>query len=70
MKLALMLMGGSSLVLIGILGLYYFSVQAGNPTFDMQAIANLGLSAEKQLFIFPFLFLGFGVLSAMFPFHT
>lgn len=70
MKLALMLMGGSSLVLIGILGLYYFSVQAGNPTFDMQAIANLNLSIDKQLFIFPFLFIGFGVLSAMFPFHT
>ncbi len=70
MKLALMLMGGSSLVLIGILGLYYFSVQAGSPTFDMQAIANLNLSVEQQLFIFPFLFVGFGVLSAMFPFHT
>jgi NADH-quinone oxidoreductase subunit M len=70
MKLALMLMGGSSLVLIGILGLYHFSVEAGNPTFDMQSIAQLGLSPEKQMFIFPFLFIGFGVLSAMFPFHT
>ncbi len=70
MKLALMLMGGSSLVLIGILGLYHFSVEAGNPTFDMQSIAQLDLSLEKQIFIFPFLFIGFGVLSAMFPFHT
>lgn len=70
MKLSLMLMGGSTLVLIGILGLYYFSVQAGTPTFDMQAIAHLNLSSEQQLFIFPFLFCGFAVLSAMFPFHT
>ncbi len=70
MKLSLMLMGGSALVLIGILVLYYYSVLAGSPTFDMQAIAKLGLSPEKQLFAFPFLFVGFGVLSAMFPFHT
>ena len=70
MKLALMLMGGSTLVLIGILSLYYFSVQAGTPTFSLFEIAKLGLSPEKQMFVFPFLFIGFGVLSAMFPFHT
>ena len=70
MKLALMLMGGSALVLIGILNLYYFSVQAGTPTFDLQAIPKLGLSIEQQMFVFPFLFVGFAVLSAMFPFHT
>jgi len=70
MKLVLMLMGGSALVLIGILSLYYFSVQARTPTFSLFEIAKLGLSPEKQMFIFPFLFVGFGVLSAMFPFHT
>jgi len=70
MKLVLMLMGGSALVLIGILSLYYFSVQAGTPTFSLFEIAKLNLSPEKQLFIFPFLFVGFGVLSALFPFHT
>ncbi|MBI4932146.1 MAG: NADH-quinone oxidoreductase subunit M [Bacteroidetes bacterium] len=70
MKLVLMLMGGSALVLIGILSLYYFSVQAGTPTFSLMEISKLGLSPEKQIFVFPFLFIGFGVLSALFPFHT
>ncbi|MFI5163667.1 MAG: NuoM family protein [Bacteroidia bacterium] len=70
MKLSLMLMGGSSLVLVGILVLYYFSVQAGVPTFDMTSISKLNLSLSQQMFAFPFLFIGFGVLSAMFPFHT
>ncbi|MEK6616378.1 MAG: NADH-quinone oxidoreductase subunit M, partial [Bacteroidota bacterium] len=70
MKLVLMLMGGSALVLIGILSLYYFSVQAGTPTFSLMEISKLGLSPEKQMFVFPFLFIGFGVLSALFPFHT
>jgi len=70
MKLVLMLMGGSALVLIGILSLYYFSVQSGTPTFSLLEISKLGLSPEKQMFVFPFLFIGFGVLSAMFPFHT
>ena len=70
MKLALMLMGGSALVLIGILCLYNYSVEAGSPTFSLLEISKLGISPEKQMFIFPFLFIGFAVLSAMFPFHT
>ncbi|HEY4799432.1 MAG TPA: NADH-quinone oxidoreductase subunit M [Bacteroidia bacterium] len=70
MKLVLMLMGGSALVLVGILWLYYYSVQAGNPTFDLQSISHLGLTLQQQMYVFPFLFVGFGVLSAMFPFHT
>lgn len=70
MKLVLMLMGGSSLVLIGILGFYYYSTQAGNPSFDLQALSQLSLTHDQQMFLFPMLFAGFAVLSAMFPFHT
>lgn len=70
MKLVLMLMGGSSLVLIGILGFYYYSVQAGTPSFDLQALSQLSLTHDQQMFLFPMLFAGFAVLSAMFPFHT
>ena len=70
MKLVLMLMGGSSLVLIGILGFYFYSVEAGNPTFDLQALAHLSLTHNQQMFLFPMLFAGFAVLSGMFPFHT
>ncbi len=70
MKLVLMLMGGSSLVLIGILGFYYYSVQAGTPSFDLQTLSQLSLTHDQQMFLFPMLFAGFAVLSAMFPFHT
>lgn len=70
MKLALMLMGGSALVLIGIFTLYFYSVGAGAPSFSLTELSNLGLPLDEQLFIFPFLFAGFAVLSAMFPFHT
>ncbi|MBI3502522.1 MAG: NADH-quinone oxidoreductase subunit M [Bacteroidetes bacterium] len=70
MKLVLMLMGGSSLVLIGILGFYFYSSQGGAPSFDLQTLSHLSLTHDQQMFLFPMLFAGFAVLSAMFPFHT
>jgi NADH-quinone oxidoreductase subunit M len=71
MKLALMLMGGSALVFIGLLGLYYNTGGAGGPhTFDWQAIGQMHLPAEVQRRFFPFLFVGFGIFTALFPFHT
>jgi len=71
MKLALMLMGGSALVLTGLLALYFYS-DTGNGlhTFDLQLIAAMHLPLQVQLYIFPFLFVGFGVFTALFPFHT
>jgi NADH-quinone oxidoreductase subunit M len=70
MKLVLMLMGGSSLVLIGILGFYFYSSPLGVPSFDLQTLSHLSLSQDQQMFLFPMMFLGFAVLSGMFPFHT
>ncbi|MCY7409273.1 MAG: NADH-quinone oxidoreductase subunit M [Chitinophagales bacterium] len=70
MKLALMLMGGSALVLIGILGTYYYSAQTGAATFDLVQLSKTTFSHESQMFLFPMMFMGFGVLSALFPFHT
>jgi NADH-quinone oxidoreductase subunit M len=71
MKLALMLMGGSSLVLAGIFGLYYYTGVYGNgSTFNLIEIAEAGIPLEIQSFLFPLMFIGFAVLSAMFPFHT
>ncbi|HWK04447.1 MAG TPA: NADH-quinone oxidoreductase subunit M [Puia sp.] len=71
MKLALMLMGGSALVFIGLLGVYYNTGGAGGPHgFDWQAIAQMHLPAEVQRRFFPFLFVGFGIFTALFPFHT
>lgn len=65
MKLALMLMGGSALVFVGLMGVYY---QTGS--FDLMQIANTPIPLEVQKFFFPFAFLGFGIFAALFPFHT
>jgi NADH-quinone oxidoreductase subunit M len=71
MKLALMLMGGSGLVLIGLLATYFNTdIGSGVHTWDLLKIAHLHIPYETQLFIFPFLFVGFGVFTALFPFHT
>ncbi len=65
-KLALMLMGGSSLVLVGMLGVYF----AGGRSFDLLQLSQIHIPVETQKIIFPFLFIGFGVFTALFPFHT
>ena len=71
MKLTLMLMGGSALLLVGILGIYFNSAPDGGPlTFDLTEIAKVNIPLSAQLFFFPFTFIGFGVLGALFPFHT
>lgn len=66
-KLALLLMGGSALVMVGIFGLYFLS---GIGSFDMQELSKNVLSADNQSIFFPLLFIGFGVFTALFPFHT
>ncbi len=66
-KLALMLMGGSALVLVGLLGLYFNSPER---TFDLIRLSEIGISTETQKICFPLLFIGFGVFTALFPFHT
>jgi NADH-quinone oxidoreductase subunit M len=71
MKLTLMLMGGSAFLLVGIIGLYYFSAgEGGVHTFNIMEIAARGVPVEAQRFFFPLTFVGFGVLGALFPFHT
>lgn len=71
MKLTLMLMGGSALLLLAIFGLYNNAVLPdGRHTWDFIEIAKLHIPLNVQLFFFPFAFIGFGVLGALFPFHT
>ncbi len=65
-KLALMLMGGSALILVGILGLYFV---AGH-SFDLTEIAKTTIPGNIQMIVFPLLFVGFGVFTALFPLHT
>ncbi|MER3463058.1 MAG: NADH-quinone oxidoreductase subunit M [Chitinophagaceae bacterium] len=65
MKLALMLMGGSALVFVGLAGIYF-----NTGTFDILQIAKTSIDISIQKFFFPFAFIGFGVFTALFPFHT
>ena len=65
MKLALMLMGGSALVFVGLTGIYF-----NTHSFDLLQIAGMNIPIEVQKLFFPFAFIGFGVFSALFPFHT
>ena len=71
MKLTLMLMGGSALLLVGLLGIYFNSApDGGQLTFNILAISKVNIPLTAQRFFFPFVFVGFGVLGAMFPLHT
>src|SRR5258708_26110340 len=66
MKLTLMLMGGSAFLLVGILALYFATP---THTFDLMEIARAakGFDPGFQRLWFPILFLGFGVLAALWP---
>ncbi len=71
MKLTLMLMGGSAFLILGILGIYFNSApDGGQLTFNLLQIKQITIPIEAQRLFFPLTFVGFGVLGAMFPFHT
>jgi NADH-quinone oxidoreductase subunit M len=68
MKLTLYLLAGSALILPAIV---YLFVQAGLNTFDVTILMQPGtFTAFEQKFAFIFLFIGFGILAAVWPFHT
>jgi NADH-quinone oxidoreductase subunit M len=71
MKLTLMLMGGSAFILLGLLGIYFNSApDGGKLTFNMLEISKVTIPIAAQRIFFPLTFVGFGVLGALFPFHT
>ena len=68
MKLTLYLLAGSALILPAILRLY---VKSGLHTFDIVSLMQPGLfSVYEQKLAFILLFLGFGILAGVWPFHT
>jgi len=67
MKLTLYLFVGSMVALVGALAIYFGS---GLRTFDMIALESAGFSLVFQRLWFPFVFLGFGILSGIFPFYS
>ncbi len=70
MKLALMLMGGSALVFVGLIGLYFNTNINGAHSFDLVEISKMHIDMAAQNLFFPFAFIGFGIFTALFPFHT
>lgn len=72
MKLTLMLMGGSAFLMLGLIGIYYHSApEGGQLTWNLlEIVNNNAIPHGWQQFLFPMTFVGFGVLGAMFPFHT
>ncbi len=67
MKLTLYLFLGSVVALIGVLGIYFAS---GLRTFDMLTLETAGFALGVQKLWLPFIFIGFGVLGGIFPFHS
>jgi NADH-quinone oxidoreductase subunit M len=70
LKLALMLMAGSALVFVGLSGLYFNTSVNGQHTFDLLQISQNSIATNLQYLFFPFAFIGFGIFTALFPFHT
>jgi NADH-quinone oxidoreductase subunit M len=67
MKLVLYSFVGSALVFIGILAAFF---AAGGQTFDIIALSKQTFAPDLQRWVFPLIFVGFGVLAGMWPFHT
>jgi len=68
MKLTLYLLAGSALILPAVIFLH---VQAGGTTYDITALMQPGtFSAADQKLAFFLLYIGFGILAAVWPFHT
>jgi NADH-quinone oxidoreductase subunit M len=64
-------MGGSALLMVGLLGIYTNSApNGGQLTFNLLEIAKQHIPIEAQRLFFPMTFVGFGILGALFPFHT
>ena len=67
MKLTLMLLVGSAFIFVGFLALYNAS---GLHTFDLIQLGTVNYPAPFQQWVFPMIFVGFGVLGALYPLHT
>ena len=58
-------------LLVGILGIYFHSApEGGQLSMNILEISKHTIPMSAQYLFFPLTFVGFGVLGAMFPFHT
>jgi NADH-quinone oxidoreductase subunit M len=67
MKLALYSFVGSAMVLIGLIAAY---VVAGGKTMNLVDLAQFPFPPHLQMWAFPLVFVGFGILAGLWPFHT
>ncbi len=67
MKLTLYLLVGTALVVPAALAVYW---GAGLGTFDLTRLAAAHYGRTFQLIVYPFLFVGFGILAGMWPLHS
>ncbi len=67
MKLTLMLLVGSAAIMVAIFVLY---TKSGSVSFDLDHLARAHYDRSTQIIIFPLIWLGFGTLAGVFPFHT
>ena len=67
MKLTLYLLLGSAFILVGIFVLYF---RAGAGSFSLLALQQAEFGPALQRWVFLALYVGFGVLAAIWPFHT
>lgn len=74
MKLVLYSFGGSALVLLGMIALFFLTKDASTgeavKSFSLIKLQEGQVAVEAQSWIFPLLFIGFAILSGMWPFHT
>ena len=67
MKLTLMLLVGSAAIMVA---MFLFWNGSGAKTFDLQVLEKARLPKDLQMIVFPLVWLGFGTLAGVFPFHT
>jgi NADH-quinone oxidoreductase subunit M len=67
MKLTLYLLVGTALVIPAALAVYWAS---GQETFNLVRLAAAEYPRGFQLVVFPFFFVGFGILAGLWPLHT
>ncbi len=67
MKLALYSFVGSAMVLVGLIAAY---VAAGAKTTNLADLAAFPFPVHFQMWVFPLVFVGFGILAGLWPFHT
>lgn len=67
MKLALYSFVGSAMVLVGLVAAY---VVSGLNSFSLPVLARFPFPESFQVWAFPLVFVGFGILAGLWPFHT